>query len=115
MGHKIGHTFLLILESFCLALLLCVLIAGSIANFTLPYFGRGSGIGGCYFTDAMIVYVACKSGHWLGDFFSWAWMWSWGIHWQIGLLPYSLISLIPEILMIWFAIRMIRRIVTRTF
>src|SRR6185295_10115975 len=93
-------------EALCLVVFVSAIIAGTAAEFTFP---RQVTPNGCYFTDALIVYIACRQ-QWLGQMLSWAWWWTWGIGWQIGFLPFSLVTLIPQLVMIWLAGRFVRRL-----
>jgi hypothetical protein len=99
---------LVVAEMLCFALVVCAFIAGTVVNFTLSHKIAPDS---CYFTDALIVYVECIPQQWLGRLLSWAWWWTWGINWQIGFMPFSLIIFIPEVVTIWLAARFVRRLV----
>lgn len=88
----------------------CAFIAGTLVNFTFPHQFTPNG---CHFTDALIVYVACPQ-HWmLGRILSWSWLWTWGIYWLMGFLPYSLVLLIPESVVVWLAVRFVGKLARR--
>ncbi|MCB5176740.1 hypothetical protein [Microvirga lenta] len=114
-GVTFGGVVLVLLEVGSFLLFITALVAGTIVNFTLPYFGPGLAGHNCYFTDALIVYVECRSSRQLGTLLSWAWFWTWGIHLQIGFLPFSLITLIPELVTVWLSTRLLRRILRDPF
>ena len=104
-----GPFLLSIAETLSFTLWIVVLVAGTLANFTLPVF-HARGASTCYFTDALIVLIECGgSGPW-GSLLSLAWWWTWGIHWMIGFLPYSLPIIIPAVLTFWLAARFLYRL-----
>jgi hypothetical protein len=107
-----GRVTLVAIEISCFIVVVVAFTAATFANFMLPQFGTGSVIG-CYFTDALIVYIECPYRPWLGQWLSLAWLSSWGIHWSVALVPYSLIFLVPEFVMIWLAACLVRRLARR--
>jgi hypothetical protein len=105
--ETLGDRMLVAAEMLCLVVIVSAFIAGTVVNFTFP---RSIAPNGCHFADALIVYVECPQ-QWLGTLLSWAWWWTWGIHWQILFLPFSLMTLTPELVTIWLAARFVRRLV----
>jgi hypothetical protein len=104
-----GRIALVVLEGACMTIVAIVVLVGTLVNFSLPDLGMKSP-GGCYFTDALIVFIECANNPLLGGWLSHAWLSTWGILWLIGLVPYSLIFLVPEVAIVWLAARLLRRL-----
>lgn len=91
------------------AALVAALLAGSIAQFTLPH--RTNALGRrCYFTDALIVYVECPANQALGGALSLAWWWTWGLKWPIGFFPFSAPVIALELIAFALAVRLAWRL-----
>jgi hypothetical protein len=90
-------------EAFSIAFWAIVIAIGTYAQFWLPYWRGGSPRpSGCYFTDAMIVFVQCNqtgADELLAGILTYCWMWSWGIGMTLAIFP--LVILIPYT---WLAI-----------
>ena len=95
-----------------LALTLAAFVTGTLVNFSLPYLPE-EGQGGCYFADRLVAYIECPDNKEIGRLLTWAWWSTWGIPWQIVFLPFSLVTLVLELLAIGLAIRLLLRLFDR--
>jgi hypothetical protein len=93
------------LASLCLWI--AALIIGTVARFTYAQASAGGG-DGCRFADLGAMRIACEgfpgAGP-VGDIFTVAWYWTWGMWWMITDLPYSWPLFAPAALTLWLAFR----------
>jgi hypothetical protein len=92
-----------------IAVLFGAFVAGTFAHFSFPNFGNKVP-NQCYFTDDLLLYIECPGSKRLAELLSWAWWWTWGIKWMIGFLPFSLTVLVPELIAIGLAVRLLWRL-----
>ena len=106
------------------------LVIGTYAQFALPRW-HGGPRPFCYFTDALIVFIECSESYADGltqALLNWAWYWTWGISWVVGLmamgisefrpanlLPLGLVGLHLglEVLTAFFAVRFVKRLLRK--
>ena len=95
-----------------------VMLLGTYAQFALPYWRGGPLPKGCYFGDALIVYIACGDGvpSFVEPILTWAWYLTWGHFWLLSFfVPLAPIIGLP-ILIVWVgAIILAVRWAWRTF
>ena len=80
-----------------------VMLVGTYAQFALPYWRGGALPKGCYFGDALIVFIACgDSVHsFVEPALTWAWYLTWGCFWLLSFfVPLAPIVGLP-ILIVW--------------
>ncbi|MNC63127.1 hypothetical protein D3C75_1132220 [compost metagenome] len=63
-----------------------VVAAGSYAQFALPYFRGGPMPAGCYFGDALIVFISCDASvpGLVEGMLEWSWYLTWGWFWLVA-------------------------------
>src|SRR5262245_37576599 len=106
----------LLLEKCSVAIWVCAIILGSYAHFYLVHWSSGPEPEVCHFADASILFIECpgtlQDGR-LAVVLNWAWLWTWGIVWLVGLLPFSLLLVVPAVLTAFFALRSMLRWLVR--
>ena len=106
--ETVSFGFPLLLEKCSVAIWVCAIILGSYANFYFTHWNGGPEPQGCYFADATIQFIECPgtlAEGLLAVVLNWAWLWTWGIVWLVGLLPFSLLLFGPAVLTAFFAVR----------
>lgn len=98
---------------------LAVLLLGTYAQLALPYWRGGAPPPeGCYFGDALIVFIACDDGvpGFVEPILTWAWYLTWGCFWLLSFfVPLAPIFGVP-VLIAWLgAIILAARWAWRTF
>jgi hypothetical protein len=89
--------------AFAASIVVVVVLIGTYAQFALPYFRGGSVPEGCYFGDALIVFIACDNGipGFVEPVLTWSWYLTWGHFWLVSFfVPLAPIFGIP-ILIVW--------------
>lgn len=95
-----------------------VLLLGTYAQFALPYWRGGPPPQGCYFGDALIVFITCGDAvpSFVETMLTWSWYLTWGHFWLLNFfVPLAPVIGVP-ILIIWVgAIALAVRWAWRTF
>ena len=80
-----------------------VTLLGTYAQFALPYWRGGTLPEGCYFGDALIVFIACGDGvpGFAEPILTWTWYLTWGNFWLLSFfVPLAPIVGLP-VLIVW--------------
>ena len=94
------------LEAVSAVLFTAILGIGTWAQFALPYFRGGPTPPGCYFGDALIVFISCDASvpGWAEQIVLWAWYLTWGWFWLATFfVPFAPMFGVP-IAIIWLAV-----------
>lgn len=93
-------------------------LLGTYCQFALPYWRGGPTPEGCYFGDALIVFIDCGEGvpSFVEVILAWAWYLTWGCFWLLGFfMPLAPMVGVP-LLIVWLgAIILAVRWAWRTF
>lgn len=94
------------LEAVSAVIFTAILSIGTWAQFALPYFRGGPTPPGCYFGDALIVFISCDTSvpSWAEQIVLWAWYLTWGWFWLTAFfVPFAPMFGVP-IAIIWLAV-----------